>query len=413
MQMACLLRWTRNKLQPNPTPRRPFASQPKALSPGRPVEEETLPDYNPEEFYPVHIGDIFNGRYQVLGKLGFGANSTVWLCRNTENRDYVALKVYIKTPTQRMNREIVAYSYLRSSRSSHAGRAHVRELLDSFELVRPNGIRHHCLVHPPLQITLWGLQRLGGKPTALPQDMVRSASRYLLQALDYLHTEVNITHCDIKLSNLMLTIEDASVLTDFEEAEQKSPCPRKVVNDERTIYTSRDFRRPRNHAWGCPVLCDFGEARVGGSYQYEEIQPEVYKAPEIIMQTDWSHSVDIWNTACVIWDMIENKHLFDAQDDEGFHNNRYHIAEMVAYLSIPPKTFQQRSPNTPLVFDEAGNWKGNPPLPPLSLEDSEKHLKGVDKIAFLSFMRSMLTWLPEERRSAKELLIDPWLNRQM
>jgi hypothetical protein len=82
VQMAGLLRWTRNKL--NPAPRRSFANQPKALSSGRPVEEETLPDYDPEEFYPVHIGDVFKGKYQVLGKLGFGANSTVWLCRNTE-----------------------------------------------------------------------------------------------------------------------------------------------------------------------------------------------------------------------------------------------------------------------------------------------------------------------------------------
>jgi serine/threonine-protein kinase SRPK3 len=98
----------------------------------------------------------------------------------------------------------------------------------------------------------------------------------------------------------MLTIQDKSILTDFEEAERKSPCPRKIANDERTIYASRGFRRPKNLAWGYPVLCDFGEARIGGSYPYEEIQPEVYKAPEIIMQTDWPHSVDIWNTACVV-----------------------------------------------------------------------------------------------------------------
>lgn len=57
-----------------------------------------------------------------------------------------------------------------------------------------------------------------------------------------------------------------------------------------------------------------------------------------------------------------------------------------------------------------GNWKGNPPLPPLSLEDSEEHLEGMDKLAFLSFMRSMLTWLPEKRKSARKQLMDPWLN---
>jgi hypothetical protein len=54
--------------------------------------------------------------------------------------------------------------------------------------------------------------------------------------------------------------------------------------------------------------------------------------------------------------MMENKHLFDARDDEGLHNHRYHVAEMIAYLGIPPKELQRRSSNTPLVFDEQGEW---------------------------------------------------------
>ena len=48
----------------------------------RPIDEETLPHYDPEHFYPVHIGDVFDGRYRVTGKLGFGAYSTSWLCQD-------------------------------------------------------------------------------------------------------------------------------------------------------------------------------------------------------------------------------------------------------------------------------------------------------------------------------------------
>ena len=105
---------------------------------------------------------------------------------------------------------------------------------------------------------------------------------------------------DIKAGNLMLTIEDESILADFEKAELEHPCPRKVINNKRTIYASRDFRRPKNHAWGYPVLCDLGEARIGRSHSHDEIQPEIYKAPEIIMETGWSHSVDIWNAGCMV-----------------------------------------------------------------------------------------------------------------
>ena len=44
-----------------------------------PVEEETLPLNQPKAFYPVHQGMVFERGYKVLGKLGYGANATVWI----------------------------------------------------------------------------------------------------------------------------------------------------------------------------------------------------------------------------------------------------------------------------------------------------------------------------------------------
>jgi serine/threonine-protein kinase SRPK3 len=72
------------------------------------------------------------------------------------------------------------------------------------------------------------------------------------------------------------------------------------VDGERTIYTTRVFRRPKDHAYGAPVLCDFGEARIGTPHAYAEIQPETYKAPDILMQFEWGHAADIWNAACLV-----------------------------------------------------------------------------------------------------------------
>jgi len=46
------------------------------------IEEETFSWYNPDEFYPVQNGEIFQSKYQVLGKLGFGSVSTAWLYRD-------------------------------------------------------------------------------------------------------------------------------------------------------------------------------------------------------------------------------------------------------------------------------------------------------------------------------------------
>lgn len=88
---------------------------------------------------------------------------------------------------------------------------------------------------------------------------------------------------DIKLPNIMLGLEDESVLIEYEEAESINPVRRKVLDPERTIYASRSLQCPRDNAYGLPVLCDFGEARFGSTQEGANIQPEMYKAPEVLM----------------------------------------------------------------------------------------------------------------------------------
>ena len=43
-------------------------------------EDEGAENYKKGGYHPVKIGDIFNGKYVVLQKLGWGHFSTVWLC---------------------------------------------------------------------------------------------------------------------------------------------------------------------------------------------------------------------------------------------------------------------------------------------------------------------------------------------
>lgn len=43
-------------------------------------EQEDIKDYCRGGYYPVKIGEVFNNRYKVIRKLGWGHFSTVWLC---------------------------------------------------------------------------------------------------------------------------------------------------------------------------------------------------------------------------------------------------------------------------------------------------------------------------------------------
>ena len=104
---------------------------------------------------------------------------------------------------------------------------------------------------------------------------------------------------DINASNIMLTVDDESVLYDFEKAEAEKPSPTKVVDDARTIFGSRKLGLPRDSLWGQPVLCDFGESRIGESHR-GLIQPELYRAPGVLFGMEWSSSADIWNVAVLV-----------------------------------------------------------------------------------------------------------------
>ena len=54
----------------------------KILPADEKVEEETHEAVPKNRYYPVHIGEVIQNKYQVLGKLGYGLGSTVWLAND-------------------------------------------------------------------------------------------------------------------------------------------------------------------------------------------------------------------------------------------------------------------------------------------------------------------------------------------
>lgn len=152
----------------------------------------------------------------------------------------------------------------------------------------------------------------------LPAPVLAFVLQRLFLALDYLYTECQIIHTgkysgfslhsfylsltrkflpDIKADNIMFGIEDDSVFSNFVEEELQTASPRKEL-DGRIVYMSRELKMPRQ--WGAPVLCDFGSAMFGDRDHFEDIQPNIYRAPEVVLEVPWTFSVDIWNAGCMV-----------------------------------------------------------------------------------------------------------------
>ncbi|KKZ60343.1 hypothetical protein EMCG_04901 [[Emmonsia] crescens] len=380
------------------------------------IEEETLPGYHLGKYYPVRLGEIFDKRYRVVGKLGYGTTSTVWLAHDSVESRYVALKLYVANLNN--TRELKAYECLdEADEKDHPGKTLIRKLLGSFQVDShsSNGSSSHlCLVHEPLGPSLKEILDLM-PPYSFHLGFLRPVLRNILIAVDFLHARAGIIHSDLQIANFICDVRssDKAMFAKFENAEFTQPTPRKIISEEHIIYTSRRMSLSK----ALPLLCDFGETRLfsEAGTPGEDIMPNVYKAPEVIMHMEWDYKVDVWNVAMVVWHSLTGRPLFNGRSADGkIQDDRIHMAEMVALMGPPPLRFLERSTRmTRALWNEDGNWKNVAPIPDITLEKLGADINGYDKEGFFLFFRRMLRWLPEDRPTCEELVYDPWLMREL
>lgn len=175
--------------------------------------EEDLDLYLPGRYLTVHLGDVFNDRYMVVHKLGYGQYSTVWLARdlrcafgpvNSQYEDMclklprvnrnVALKI-LTAESYGGEKDIYELSILRhikAANTDHPGYKHVICLLDEFRHAGPHGV-HVCLVFDVMGENLVALGRRY-PDRKLPVHLMKQIIRQLLLGLDYLHRSCKVVH---------------------------------------------------------------------------------------------------------------------------------------------------------------------------------------------------------------------------
>jgi serine/threonine-protein kinase SRPK3 len=80
--MGSLLKWAKNVVTRAPALPRDYPNiKYPTIDPTVLVEEE---NFGIQRYYPTRISEVFSSRYQVVGKLGFGYSSTVWLARDLQ-----------------------------------------------------------------------------------------------------------------------------------------------------------------------------------------------------------------------------------------------------------------------------------------------------------------------------------------
>ncbi|EGC45498.1 protein kinase [Histoplasma capsulatum var. duboisii H88] len=341
------------------------------LPQNEPVDEEICPGYNSKKFYPARPGDVLNDHYQILVKVGWGVSSTTWFARDMrghpryqwEPEGVVALKI-TNADSQTGARERDIEDHIAKADPSHRGCALFRAYLDSFEICSPEGERHLCFAYEPMREPVWIFQRRF-KDGVIPLPLIKTYVRVLLIGLDYLHKSCSIVHTDLKLDNIMVTFEDPVVLNEFMDSQLNTAMQYKTDLSSRPVYRCCNDFGPLRKVRNIPKIVDFGlSTRLPcqndrGIYP---IQPDHYRAPEVILGCGWSTSTDIWNFGVLLWDMIQGRELFQhIHNTQGHYAAKSHLAEMIGFLGPPPRE----------LVEKARSMSGQQWPEPIKVEDDE------------------------------------------
>ncbi|KJZ74356.1 hypothetical protein HIM_04118 [Hirsutella minnesotensis 3608] len=283
---------------------------------------EDLERYTKGGYHPIEIGNILHDRYEVVDKLGYGGWSTVWLARDSQQKQYVALKVGI---ADSLPHEIDALRALEPSRPPAAGSHAIPRILDEFRVQGPNG-SHPCYTMEPAlcNIRECSFSRL------FPLDVSRSLAYELALAVAYMHSR-GYAHGDLHLQNMLVkapsTFNELSIHQFRKEygeplvypVEREDGGALSTSVPKTAIVPLSMEKRAEEFSLSDArlLLCDFGEAFAPAAKSRFGAQchtPVDFRPPDARFEPNvpLSFSADIWSLATAIWDILGMQPLFSS-----------------------------------------------------------------------------------------------------
>lgn len=388
------------------------------------IDNEPAHHYKKGGYHPASVGEMFNSRYRLVRKLGWGVFSTVWMGYDYNTASFRVLKL-VKSDNISTESAADEADITRQLNGKHCCR-----LLDFFKHSGVFG-KHSVLVFDLYGETL--LNALTRRNyTGLPLPIIKSIIRRLLYVLIHLHDDLGIMHTDIKPENILVSSPSSRL---YRIMEKYIPPPRdsgiRLIDRNRKTMTNAQRRRYRKKIKESPIhkdvyseaddtdtsedddrlhnvtLIDFGNAMdIDRVYEGEIIQTQEYRAPEVVLGNKYDERSDIWSVGCVTFELITGEYLFRCTKSRGqYSTNEDFLANIISYcggLSVNRKGVYYQQ-----YFDNNHELQHIKNIRRASIEDRlciDKHLSETDAKEWAVFIGEMLEVDPTKRKSAKKIL---------
>lgn len=160
------------------------------------------------------------------------------------------------------------------------------------------------------------------------------------------------------------------------------------------------------------AIVDMGNGCWTHHHFTSQIQTRQYRSPETIIGVPYGPSADIWSLACMTFELLTGDFLFEPRKGYYYDKDDDHLAQMIELLGQMPKNFALSGKNSKRFFDSTGHLRRIRGLNywPLHRVLTEKYrFREEESKGLADFLLAMLTWYPEKRATAQEMLEHPWL----
>ncbi|KAF8902208.1 kinase-like protein [Gymnopilus junonius] len=373
-------------------------------------------------YFLARPGLVLNGRYHILRKLGKGQYSSTWLVSDSQSQElpkYYAVKILTAHATTHHRLGHLLELETTNSIKQLQGINKLPYLYDHFETEGPNG-QHLCLVLNVLSTDVSRFRR--SAPTKrLSFAQVKVIVVQVVEALAVLHA-AHIVHTDVKPDNVLFDegIDPESIQEFLNDNPLSIDGEFELHGVRYPIIRSQPIPHP--FSWDDPPsevelysvsLTDFGHAqRVDKEPTTQTIGAYALRPPEVILEANFDTKVDIWSLGCMTFELLTGRWLFSPESGTTWHREDDHLAKM---MEVTGETFNEkvlsmcRKRNE--YFDKEGGLRRIDQMFPVPLEQAMMNygLPESEVGPAASFIRACLHLNPEERSSARELEIHPWL----
>lgn len=281
--------------------------------------------------FPWRPGMLMNSKYEVKDLLGDGTFGRVILAEDSQNNRKVAIKVIRDVERYQRNAKHEAAMLKSIQEADLKKTTRCVRFYESFFHEAEGGAQLICLACEVLGMSLHDLMKRNQYRGFWVQD-IQDITMQCLQALDFLHTDLSLTHTDLKIENVLFVSTEPPKPAQFHREASWQEGRKRIGFPP--VTQQPEYFRP---ACTKVKLIDFGNATYERETHPKVINTRQYRAPEVFLDLGWNERSDLWAVGCTVMELYTGSLLFRTQE------SLEHLALMERIVEKFPECMLQKT----------------------------------------------------------------------